>query len=179
MLELQIEADVQSAVGALDGVRVDQLPFALSLRVAVFHAANRGVNAGDDISCSAGFLPASQTPLATCVAVLSGAILREIRYRKSTQSCGRRASVPVKPTSHQMDSQAAYITDPDQGPEQRTGGRVPPMVPVVQGKGRLTPEYLTHSSSSLIEVLRQFRVEDWLVAFRDRQLRPGRTREIE
>ena len=46
MLELQIEADVQSALGALDAVRVDQLPFALSLALnRIGQAAKKDVTA--------------------------------------------------------------------------------------------------------------------------------------
>jgi hypothetical protein len=46
MLELQIEADVQAAVGALDAVRVDQLPFALSLALnRIGQAAKKDVTA--------------------------------------------------------------------------------------------------------------------------------------
>jgi hypothetical protein len=46
MLELQIEADVRAAVGALDAVRVDQLPFALSLALnRIAQAAKKDVTA--------------------------------------------------------------------------------------------------------------------------------------
>jgi hypothetical protein len=46
MLELKIEADVQAAVGALDAVRVDQLPFALSLALnRIAQAAKKDVTA--------------------------------------------------------------------------------------------------------------------------------------
>ena len=46
MLELQIEADDQAAVGALDAVRVDQLPFALSLALnRIGQAAKKDVTA--------------------------------------------------------------------------------------------------------------------------------------
>ena len=46
MLELKIEADVQAAVGALDAVRVDQLPFALSLALnRIGQAAKKDVTA--------------------------------------------------------------------------------------------------------------------------------------
>jgi predicted transposase YbfD/YdcC len=39
-------------------------------------------------------------------------------------------------------------TDPDEGPERRTGGRVPAMVPAVQSESRVTPDFLMHSISS-------------------------------
>jgi hypothetical protein len=46
MLELQIEADVHAAVGALNAVRVDQLPFALSLALnRIAQAAKKDVTA--------------------------------------------------------------------------------------------------------------------------------------
>jgi hypothetical protein len=46
MLELQVEADIQSALGALDAVRVDQLPFALSLALnRIAQAAKKDVTA--------------------------------------------------------------------------------------------------------------------------------------
>jgi len=46
MLEIQIEADVHAAVGALDAVRVDQLPFALSLALnRIAQAAKKDVTA--------------------------------------------------------------------------------------------------------------------------------------
>ena len=46
MLEIQIEADVRAAVGALDAVRVDQLPFALSLALnRIAQAAKKDVTA--------------------------------------------------------------------------------------------------------------------------------------
>ena len=45
-LELQIQADVQAAMGALDAVRVDQLPFALSLALnRISQAAKKDVTA--------------------------------------------------------------------------------------------------------------------------------------
>ena len=37
-------------------------------------------------------------------------------------------------------------TDPDEGPERRTGGRIPSMVPAVQSESRVTPDFLMHSS---------------------------------
>src|ERR1035438_8597363 len=36
-------------------------------------------------------------------------------------------------------------TDPDEGPERRTGGRIPSMVPAVQSESRVTPDFLMHS----------------------------------
>ncbi|MDR3738106.1 MAG: hypothetical protein P4L40_03710 [Terracidiphilus sp.] len=46
MFDLQIEADIQAAVGALDAVRVDQLPFALSLALnRIAQAAKKDVTA--------------------------------------------------------------------------------------------------------------------------------------
>jgi|GEM_PF-3142373 len=46
MVQLQIQADVDAAVGALDAVRVDQLPFALSLALnRIAQAAKKDVTA--------------------------------------------------------------------------------------------------------------------------------------